>query len=390
VSFTDKAFFYFLPIFYVVWLATRRQYNAKLGAMLLGSLVFYSFHRWWTLAIILAYCVVDWAAGRSIETARRPIVPLLLGVAFNLGLLCFWKYTPLAVETVVRLFGWHIAIGDVVGAGSWVIPIGISFYSFSGISYMVDVYRKVTPSEPSLLRYSLFTSFFPHLVAGPILRASEFLVHLRPGELPDRPLDMWEGTFLIARGYFKKAVLADSIAVAIDPFFAHVGDASTSGVWALPYVYLYALQIYFDFSGYTDIARGLGLWFGFRWPENFNLPYFATSVQDLATLAHDPVALPARLSLHSAGRKPRRSLARVRQSDDHHAAWRAVAWCQLVICGVGRTAWRVPDRQPDVGRDALARSPRGIVGYGWKILAWRAYPPHLPCRVFRLVLLPAD
>jgi alginate O-acetyltransferase complex protein AlgI len=280
VSFTDKSFLYFLPIFYVLWLATRRHHTAKLVAMLVGSLVFYSFNRWWTLPIILAFSVVDWATARAIAKTRQPFYPLVAGVTFNLGLLCYWKYTPLAVHTLAGLFGWKLTGDDIGLAGNWVIPIGISFYSFSGISYMVDVYRGLTPSEPSLLGYSLFTSFFPHLVAGPILRAREFLVHLRPEELPDRPIDPWEGTFLMARGYFKKAVLADSIAVAIDPFFAHVGDPSTAGVWSLPYVYLYALQIYFDFSGYTDIARGLGLWFGFRWPENFNLPYFATSVQD--------------------------------------------------------------------------------------------------------------
>jgi D-alanyl-lipoteichoic acid acyltransferase DltB (MBOAT superfamily) len=158
--------------------------------------------------------------------------------------------------------------------------MGVSFYAFTGIAYMVDVYRGEVRAETSFWRYALFTSFFPQLVAGPILRAREFLLQLRPETMPTRPLAVGEGAFLIARGFFKKLVLADSIALAIDPFFANVSNPSTAGVWALPYVYLYALQIYFDFSGYTDIARGLGLWFGFRWPENFNWPYLATSIQD--------------------------------------------------------------------------------------------------------------
>jgi alginate O-acetyltransferase complex protein AlgI len=158
--------------------------------------------------------------------------------------------------------------------------MGISFYAFSGVSYLVDVYRRVIPPEPNFWRYALFSTFFPHLVAGPILRAREFLWHLGPGALPSRPAGALEATFLIGRGLFKKIVLADSIAAAIDPFFAHVLSPATEGVWSLPYVYLYALQIYFDFSGYTDIGRGLGLWFGFRWPENFDWPYLATSVQE--------------------------------------------------------------------------------------------------------------
>src|SRR5262249_6056896 len=141
--------------------------------------------------------------------------------------------------------------------------MGVSFYAFTGIAYMVDVYRRLIEPETNPLRFALFTSFFPHLVAGPILRPREFLSDLKPGSMPTKPLAPVEGTFLIARGFFKKLVLADGIAVAIDPFFAQVSDPATAGVWATPYVYLYALQIYFDFSGYTDIARGLGLWFGF-------------------------------------------------------------------------------------------------------------------------------
>src|SRR5262249_47789030 len=189
-------------------------------------------------------------------------------------------YTPLLLDTATALLGWQSLRIETVVSGSWLIPMGISFYALTGIAYMVDVYRGVVAAETSLWRYALFTSFFPHLAAGPILRPSEFLAHLGPQRMPDRPQALPEAIFFLARGFFKTLVLADNIALAIDPFFAHVADATTAGVWALPYVYLYALQIYFDFSGYTDIARGLGLLFGFRWPENFNWPYLATSVQE--------------------------------------------------------------------------------------------------------------
>jgi D-alanyl-lipoteichoic acid acyltransferase DltB (MBOAT superfamily) len=280
MSFVDKNFPVFLAIVLVLWLATRGRYTLRVGVLLGASLVFYGYGRWWLIPIILGYCVVDWGTGLLLERTRYRRSVLALGVGFNVIVLSFWKYTPLLVTTFTELFGWPSAAlsGDLTER--WIIPMGISFYAFTGIAYMVDVYRGTAPAERNFFRYSLFTTFFPHLVAGPILRASEFLWHLQPGALPERPKASWEGTFLIARGYFKKMVLADSIAVAIDPFFAHVNDPSTAGVWALPYVYLYALQIYFDFSGYTDIARGLGLWFGFRWPENFNWPYLATSIQD--------------------------------------------------------------------------------------------------------------
>jgi D-alanyl-lipoteichoic acid acyltransferase DltB (MBOAT superfamily) len=105
---------------------------------------------------------------------------------------------------------------------------------------------------------------------------------------PETPL---EALHLLARGFFRKLVLADRLALARDPFFQHVADSSTAGAWALPFVYLYALQIYFDFAGYTDIARGLGLLFGYRWPDNFNLPYLATSVQDFWRRWHMTLSL---------------------------------------------------------------------------------------------------
>jgi alginate O-acetyltransferase complex protein AlgI len=281
MSFVDKEFIYFLLVFAAVWHFTRGRYELKLASMLVLSLAFYGFHRWWLVILIGAYCVADWAAALAIERAKSSQgkkLALVAGLAFNLGVLAAWKYTPLLIVTVNSLTGWKLPGTEAIDG--WFIPMGISFYGFSGIAYMVDVYRGVVKAEPSLIRFSLFTTFFPHLVAGPILRAKEFLSHLRPGELPSKPEAPLEGTFLIARGFFKKLVLADSIAIAIDPFFADVSGSATAGVWSLPYIYLYALQIYFDFSGYTDIARGLGLWFGFRWPDNFNWPYLASSVQD--------------------------------------------------------------------------------------------------------------
>jgi D-alanyl-lipoteichoic acid acyltransferase DltB (MBOAT superfamily) len=279
MSFVQAEFAVFLPIAFGVWLLVRTRYAFALGWLLFASLYFYSFKQLWVLPIIVSYCLVDWLTGLWLQRTARRRLALTLGVGFNLLILCFWKYTPLLIETAATLFGWSIRL-EAVASGNWVVPMGISFYAFTGIAYMADVYRGTVPAETSLWRYSLYTSFFPHLVAGPILRPREFLAHLRPSEMPTRPLDAAEGAFLIGRGFFKKLVLADSIALAIDPFFAHVSDQSTAGVWALPYIYLYALQIYFDFSGYTDIARGLGLWFGFRWPDNFNWPYLATSIQD--------------------------------------------------------------------------------------------------------------
>jgi alginate O-acetyltransferase complex protein AlgI len=280
VSFEQKPFLILFAVVFVAWLALRRRERAAVALLLAASLVFYAFNHWFLLPILLAYCAVNWVAALRLGASPRPRLWLGAGVGFNLVVLCYYKYTPLLVQSLADALP---GLAPPLPAGaleSWSIPYGISFYAFTGIAYMVDVYRKTTPAEPSFWRYTLSAAFFPHLVAGPILRPNEFLDKVRPGQLPTEPEAPGEAVWLIARGFFKKLVVADRIGLAIDPFFAHVSDPTTAGVWALPYVWLYALQIYFDFSAYTDMARGFGLLFGYRWPENFNAPYLATSVTE--------------------------------------------------------------------------------------------------------------
>ncbi len=278
MSFEEKPFLILFVITYGLWLLVRRNEPRAVALLLSASLLFYGWRHWQLLPILIAYCVIDWLVARWIEAGRRPRTALTVGVTFNLAVLCFYKYTPLVAKTLSPWLG--VRLMTRADYEAWSIPFGISFYAFTGVAYLVDVYRRETPAERSLVRYTLSAVFFPHLVAGPILRASEFLNKLRPGQMPRKAEALAEAWWLIARGFFKKVVIADRLALAADPFFAHVADPTTAGVWALPFVYLYALQIYFDFSAYTDLARGLGLLFGYRWPDNFHLPYIATSVAD--------------------------------------------------------------------------------------------------------------
>ncbi|HJZ58180.1 MAG TPA: MBOAT family O-acyltransferase [Gemmataceae bacterium] len=280
MSFEDRPFLILFAVTYVLWWVVRRRERMAVALLLSASLVFYGHKHWGLLPILITYCVVDWAAGLVIERSQRPRLWMALGVSFNLAVLSFYKYTPLVVGTVWPYLPASLRASTQPDYSGWAIPFGISFYAFTGVAYIVDVYRKTTRAEPNLLRYSLAAAFFPHLVAGPILRPHEFLDYVRPGRLATEPQAVPEATWLIARGFFKKLVVANRLGAAIDPFFAHVNDPSTAGAWALPYVYLYALQIYFDFSAYTDLARGIGLLFGYRWPENFDLPYLATNIAE--------------------------------------------------------------------------------------------------------------
>ena len=280
MSFEQKPFLILFAVVFAWWWFVRRRERSTVALLLSASLLFYAYNHWFLLPILLAYCVVNWFVARRLEHTSRPRLWLWLGVGFNLIVLCCYKYTPLFVNTVAELLPGVLPTLAPNAFEKWSIPYGISFYAFTGIAYMVDVYRKTTPAEANFWRYALSACFFPHLVAGPILRPNEFLDKVRPGQLPTEPEAVGEAGWLLARGFFKKLVIADRIGVTIDPFFAHVNDPTTAGVWALPYVWLYALQIYFDFSAYTDMARGFGMLFGYRWPENFDRPYLAASITD--------------------------------------------------------------------------------------------------------------
>lgn len=337
MNFLSSHFVLFLPPALLIWYALRRREIARIVVMAAASLVFYADDHVWFVAIILACCIVDWAVGQCLSH-QKSLAVLAAGVGSNLALLCVWKYAPLALATVASTTDWVEPEMVRSVTASWIVPLGVSFYAFSGIAYMVDVYRGDAAAEPSLLRYTLFAVFFPHLVAGPILRARDFLVDLGPGKLPMRPDAVWEGAQLIALGTFKKAVIGDRIAFAIDPYFAHAGDASTIGVWSLPYLYLYAFQIYFDFSGYTDIARGLGLWFGFRWPENFNQPYLASSVKEFWRRWHITLSLFLRDYLYvplggNRRGKTRKAFA-IMATMSLGGLWHGASWTFLVWGGL--------------------------------------------------------
>ncbi len=279
MSFEQKSFLILFAVVFAWWRLVRRRERSVVALLLGASLLFYAYNHWFLLPILLAYCAVNWFVALRIACAP-PTGWLWFGVGFNLIILCYYKYTPLLVQSVADLLPGAVPPMPPDALENWSVPYGISFYAFTGIAYMVDVYRKATAAEPNVWRYALSACFFPHLVAGPILRPNEFLDKVRPGRLPTEPEAPGEACWLVARGFFKKLVVADRIGVTIDPFFAHVNDPSTAGVWALPYVWLYALQIYFDFSAYTDVARGVGLLFGYRWPENFDRPYRAANVAE--------------------------------------------------------------------------------------------------------------
>jgi alginate O-acetyltransferase complex protein AlgI len=275
VNFTTPAFFAFLPAVLIGYHALRSR-TAKYRLLLVASWLFYVSWNPWYLWVLLAPTVVDYWSGLLIDGAKtqsRRKLWLTASLVANLGLLAGFKYTRFAVENACGLFGWTVP----PWASRIILPLGISFHTFQGISYTLDVYRRKLPVVRSFTDFALFVAFFPQLVAGPIVRAVEFLPQMATPPRPT-PEQITDGLHLFVRGLFKKVFIADRLAQFVDMVFANPAAFDPAAHrWA---ILAYAGQIYCDFSGYSDLAVGCAKWFGFELPENFNLPYLASSIAD--------------------------------------------------------------------------------------------------------------
>ena len=258
------------------WILSR---NARIWLIFLSSLVFYGFWRWEFLSIVLLSTFTDYII--AIKIGETPLAEkkqrkqlLYLSLIVNLGLLLYFKYLIFFTDNVsyfAELFGtsfespvWNI-----------ILPLGISFYTFQTISYTVDVYRNHTKPIRNFALYGSYVTFFPQLVAGPILRAEEVVAQI--SKRPKFSLDfLSEGIRRILYGFFLKVVLADNIAPFVNDGFAlPVDTMSAIDVWTL--AFLFGFQIYFDFAGYSHIAIGCAKLMGIHFPENFDFPYAAKS-----------------------------------------------------------------------------------------------------------------
>jgi alginate O-acetyltransferase complex protein AlgI len=269
---------FFSVVFVVGWALARRPRVWKLFAIA-ASYVFYGW--WdWRFVLLLAASTLANQAG-AIGASNAPTVPLRRAaagatIAADLALLGWFKYygfAALNVDTILT----GVGLPALVPLIQVTLPVGISFFTFMGISYVVDVYRG-TIRPAGWLDFATYLSFFPHLVAGPIVRGSELLPQLAAPREPTR-IEFPRAAVLIVGGLFKKVVLSTFLAGAIvDPVFALPSAHSTLEIVAATYGY--AIQIYADFSGYTDIAIGVALLLGYRFPDNFAAPYTARSLQD--------------------------------------------------------------------------------------------------------------
>ena len=273
--FASIRFFAFLAIMLAAfWLAPHRL---RKWILLVGSYFFYASWNVKFVPLLLTLTAIDYCAAlwinKSTDATRR--AALLISLAANLGFLGFFKYYNFGASNVA----WLLGKSPDAFILNIVLPLGISFHTFQSISYVVDVFRGQQKPIRNPVDYALFIAFFPQLVAGPIVRAGQFFRDFYNWQAPNGA-EVQRAIFLIVLGLTKKLALADQFALVSDAYFANV--FSTPGVFpAWTGTIAFALQVYFDFSGYSDMAIGMALLFGFRFPENFRRPFLATCVTDL-------------------------------------------------------------------------------------------------------------
>ncbi len=286
--FNSLSFAVFFAVLYGAYLLTIRRLKIQNALLLVGSYYFYGCWDWRFLGLIAFSTLVDYVCGYLLDrrradepersgayqfsSAQRKAI-LAVSLVANLGILGLFKYYDFFASSATDLLA---ALGVTVQPRllSVVLPVGISFYTFQTLSYTIDIYRGSLRAHHSLLDFAVFVAFFPQLVAGPIVRAKEFL----PQVARRRHLDLdqiYMGGYLVLWGLFKKVFIADNLARLVDSVFSQ--DSWPNGGVVVVGVYAFAVQIYCDFSGYTDIARGCAKMMGFELPINFNLPYFSSN-----------------------------------------------------------------------------------------------------------------
>lgn len=327
---------YFLPLSLAIYFVLGRRAALATASLVAASLFFYA---WWNpryLPLILGSIGFNFGVGRTLRRGgRRTKTWLAVGVAANLGLLGVFKYADFAVRNAADLTGVPLALPHIL------LPLGISFFTFTQIAYLVDVARGQA-REPSLVNYALFVSFFPHLLAGPILHHSEMMPQFASAS-NKRPqgFNLAAGLFLLAIGLVKKVCIADPLAPVVAAGFDHPGTISAITAWLA--VLAYTLQIYFDFSGYTDMALGAARMFNIQMPVNFNSPYHASDIREfwqrwhitLSRFLREYLYIPLGGNRLGEGRTAVNVMATFLLGGFWHgAAWTFVAWGALHGCAL--------------------------------------------------------
>jgi alginate O-acetyltransferase complex protein AlgI len=370
-SYEFFAFFAFVCALY--YAVPQSAWRPRSLVLLAASYLFYALWNRWYVVMLVALTASDYlvAIGLEAATGRRRRALLTLGIAANLAFLGALKYANFATGSLAGLFGARADPWIV----HWIVPVGISFHTFQSISYVVDVYRGKFRAVRDPLDYALYIGFFPQLLAGPIVRAGRFFGELYAWRAPAVP-DVARGLREILLGLVKKTAIADQFAPISDAYFGAIAaHPGAPAAWSA--VFAFAMQIYFDFSGYSDIAIGCARLLGFPFPDNFRRPYLAWSISEfwrrwhitLSTWLRDYLYIPLGGNRHGALATLRNLMVTMLLGGLWHGAnWTFVAWGGYH--GLLLAAERLPGYQRLVrpsGAGLVARTALtfGLVLFGW-------------------------
>jgi alginate O-acetyltransferase complex protein AlgI len=335
VNFNQPEYAVFLFVVFWAFWGLRRRVSLREALLLVASYVFYSAWNPRYLALLAFSTLVDYFVAKAIARSEDPLtrkVLLVVSLCVSLLLLGTFKYYNFFSTEIASALS-HLGIRVRPAHLDVLLPAGISFYTFQTMNYVIDVYRRKLEPARSLLEFAVFVSFFPHLVAGPILRASTFIPQLEPEPSYDHTVGL-RAVSRILRGLAKKALFADYVGqTLVDPIFRHLSTRSSASIAIA--LYGYAVQIYSDFSGYSDIAIGSALLLGFKIPENFDHPYLSRNPREfwtrwhisLSTWLRDYLYIPLGGSRQGAFRAYRNLLiVMLRGGLWHGANWTFVVW----------------------------------------------------------------
>lgn len=367
---------FFLPIVLIgYYLMPKRQW--RIPFLLLASFYFYGHWNYKFLPLLLFSTFIDFWVGRKLEETENPKKEkrlLLLSLFINLGVLGFFKYSNFFIDNINVLL-------SALGQRPWdnipdvVLPVGISFYTFQSMSYTIDLYRSHSKAYKKILPFATYVAFFPQLIAGPIIRHTDLVDQLEEKAKRGFSVDFFKrGVVFFIIGLSKKILIADNIAKAIDPVIGMMDIATTTEAWMCALGY--TLQLYFDFSGYSDMAIGLGLMFGLQFPQNFNSPYKSQSITEFWRRWHITLSTWLRdylyISLGGNRRGQKRTyinllLTMLLGGLWHGAAWTYVIWGGIHGSFLALERWLKLDKKME---SKPARLLRGFTTFFIVVIAW--------------------
>jgi D-alanyl-lipoteichoic acid acyltransferase DltB (MBOAT superfamily) len=386
--FNSLVFIEFALVFFGLWWFVRDHKHFRYVFLIVASCLFYGYGGWWFVPLLLATATIDFYMARMIyDRPHEKRLWLTISVVSNLSVLATFKYLGFFAQSVNSLLGLAGAPA-ALPVMHLILPIGISFYTFQSLSYIFDVYRGAVTPTPHLLHFLSIVTLFPHLVAGPIVRVRHMLPQIEEMRKPSSIM-VWDGLQLIAFGLFKKMVLADNLAPTVDKIYGSPSSTSTAYLLA---TIAFSLQIYYDFSGYTDVARGLAKWLGIEFTLNFNHPYTAIGIRDFWSRWHmslsywirDYVYIPLGGSRDGEWRAHRNSwIAMLASGLWHGANWTFIIWGGLHA--LFQSIERITDWPKKVSKTTFGKLAGCVATFAIVTLAWVFFRADTTLDAFRIL-----